>query len=195
MKDKQLQFERSKFQKAEENCEMDSRNLWKYLKSNNKNSSPAYHAISKDNTVYSSPDELLYVWSDHYNNLLNESPNTDDEFNNEFKTMIENEVLQMEQIFQKQYDDTGIFSNSITVNEVANVCIGMPNHKAPGIDNISYESIKYGGYVLFQKLSELYNAIIAFSYIPASMKHSIIIPLYKGKKNLEMMLTHIVEFH
>ena len=58
----------------------------------------------------------------------------------------------------------------------------MPNHKGTGIDNISYESLKYGGYALFAQLTELYDNILTEMYIPNIMKHSIIIPVYKGKQ-------------
>jgi len=122
------------------------------------------------------------LWSEHYSNLLNETASNSNDVDHEFGDYVENEVTQMDSTFLKDHDNTGTLSNPITVNEVAGVCMSMPNKKSAGMDNISYESLKYGGHVLFQKLSELYNSIITFSYIPAGMKHSIIIPIYKGKK-------------
>jgi len=122
------------------------------------------------------------LWSEHYCKLLNEAPDTNCIFDNSFKDEIDKEVLNMTNNFEKDYDNTGILSGCITINEVANVCMSMSNHKSPGYDNISYESFKYGGHILFQKVCKLYNAIIMYSYIPVAMKHSIVIPLYKGKK-------------
>jgi len=88
----------------------------------------------------------------------------------------------MADTYDIEKDNTGVLSTKITVNEVANACKSMPNNKSAGFDSISYESLKHGGHLLYQRLSDLYNAIITFAYVPTSMKHSVIIPLYKGKK-------------
>ena len=68
-----------------------------------------------------------------------------------------------------------------SINEIANTCKGLPNNKAPGYDQISYECVKYGGYKLYEHLTDLYNNIIKFTHVPQVLKHSVIIPLYKGK--------------
>ena len=65
----------------------------------------------------------------------------------------------------------------------------MPNHKSPGIDYISYESLKYGGHVLFEYLAQLYNAMLKHIHIPVALKHSLIIPIYKGKRKPKDNLT------
>ena len=180
LKQKQLLYEQSRFQNAETKMELDSRHLWKFLKSHKRGSAPSYHAILHDGKRYCSPAELGSLWSEHYSKLLNESDVND--FDPGFNTYINNEEQQMADTYDIDKDNTEILSDAITVNEVANACKSMPNNKSAGMDNISYESLKYGGYLLYQRLSELYNAIITFAYVPSSMKHSVIIPLYKGKK-------------
>ncbi len=138
-------------------------------------------AITFNGHNYASPDELRTLWTDHYIKLLNESPG-DGDFDGSFKQYVEREVANMQLTFMKDHDDLGILSQAITTNEVASVCLSMPNNKASGEDNISYESLKYGGHQLYQTLCELFNAIITYTYIPAAMKHCVIVPLHKGKK-------------
>ena len=180
LKEKQINYEQSKYHKAEQDIEMDSKNLWKYLIVRKLNS--GCHSICHNGNVYSSPDELLNVWSKHFSDLLNENISENHDFDNVFKDTIDKQVTDMEQVFQRKYDNTGVLNTDLTVNEVAKICLSMPNHKAPGYDNISYESIKYGGHILYEYLTKLYNAMIKYAYIPVEMKLSIVIPLYKGKK-------------
>ena len=79
-------------------------------------------------------------------------------------------------------DPTGTLTSAFTVIEVASVCKTLKNNKAPGCDGISNECIKYGGHKLYVILSYIFNNIIRLGYVPPGFKHSIIVPLYKGKK-------------
>jgi len=79
-------------------------------------------------------------------------------------------------------DVTATLTEKLTVNEVANICKNLPNNKEPGYDSITYECVKHGGNALYECLTHLFNHIIELMYIPAALKHSIIIPLHKGKQ-------------
>jgi exonuclease III len=178
---KQQKYDQSRFEQAERDVELDSRNLWKLIRGRQGNTS-SHHAITYDGSVYSSPDELRSLWAKHYSNLLNEQPIADSQFDECFRDHIECEVTNMINTYHTNNDNTGVLIPIITINEVATICKSMPNHKSPGHDNVCYESLKYGGYLLFERLALMYNAIIKFIHVPKDMKHSIIIPLYKGKK-------------
>jgi hypothetical protein len=119
----------------------------------------------------------------HYNNLLNENASTAvSDYDDKFKQFIQKEIINLEQTLSKSDDPVGILLEPFTTNEVANLCRCMPNHKSSGIDSLTYESLKYGGYKLYESLAKLFNAIKDFIHIPAPLKHSIIIPVHKGKK-------------
>ena len=84
--------------------------------------------------------------------------------------------------YTKKSDNTGILDKQISESEVDIVCKSMSNRKAPGYDGISYESLKLGSINLYKHLCTLYNAIIYNVHVPNSLKTSVIIPIYKGKK-------------
>ena len=84
------------------------------------------------------------MWVQHYNGLLNEDPTTINDYDQD----IEGQVTKLEQIVTKSEDPVGILSDQFTINEVANLCGHIPNHKSAGIDTITYESLKYGGHKL-----------------------------------------------
>ena len=88
------------------------------------------------------------------------------------------EILQCSE-FKHHY----IFSNPITTEEIYTTVKGLPNGKAPGIDGISYEYIKYGGKVVIDALLRLFNLIIESEKNPVCFKLAIKIPIPKGNKN------------
>jgi len=58
---------------------------------------------------------------------------------------------------------------------------GLSNNKAPGLDGISSEHIKYGGTQLLVHLWLLVNAMIKHSFVPADFCFGMIILLLKDK--------------
>ena len=131
--DKQLAYQQSKFHDAE--TKLDSRQLWKYLKPLRKSSDSGYHSINVDGVRYSSPDELRLLWSEHYRQLLNDTGQHT--FDDEFRGYISGQVNDMFTSYDKHYDNTGVLSQPVTVNEVANACKTMPNSKSAGFDGIT----------------------------------------------------------
>ena len=60
------------------------------------------------------------------------------------------------------------------------ICKSLKNNKSTGLDNISYEHVKFGGKTLQKHLCSLFNLIISNFYISLCWKSSVIIPLFKG---------------
>ena len=169
--------------KLEQNAELDFSKLWKYLrKQKQSNSGQGVHCINHQGKLYSTPIELRDFWRSHFTNLLNEQPEESTLFDNEFKQDTTAKVVDMMNTFVKYSDNTGVLNTEFSVDEVTKVCKGLPNGKAPGLDIIPYEGLKYGNGSLYLVLTRLYNAIIYSTYIPSALKQSVVIPLHKGKR-------------
>jgi len=56
----------------------------------------------------------------------------------------------------------------------------LPNNKAGGFDNLSYELLKYGGSQLYSHLTNLFNRILQTCCYPTQWNKGLIIPLHKG---------------
>ena len=67
------------------------------------------------------------------------------------------------------------------MTEVISVIKGLKRNKAPGHDSIQNEHIIHGDRKLAIALTQLFNRILQTENSPDSWRHSIIIPLYKGK--------------
>ena len=67
------------------------------------------------------------------------------------------------------------------------VCSSLKNRKAPGLDGVTSEHLKFGGVKLIAVLTLLVNAITNNEYVPESFKRGIIIPIPKGSKDATIM--------
>ncbi len=139
-------------------------------------------AIKHNGVIYNTPEELCAVWQCYYDSLLNEQPSEAERYDAIHQEDMQKEADLLNRTFNNLDDATGTLSGLFTVNEIANVCKGLPRNKAAGYDSIAYECAKFGGHKLYEMLAYLFNNIVHHMYIPTSMKHSIIIPLYKGKQ-------------
>jgi endonuclease/exonuclease/phosphatase family metal-dependent hydrolase len=181
LREKAILYERLKYVRLEENADLDFSKLWKHLRKQS-NNGQSVHCISHNGKLHSTPKELRDFWQSHFTGLLNEQPNDSASFDNCFKHDIETKVANMINTFSKHTDNTGVLNTEFAVDEVAKVCWSLPNGKAPGLDMIPYEGLKLGTESLYIVLTRLYNAITRHVYVPVVLKHSIIIPLHKGKR-------------
>jgi predicted transcriptional regulator len=65
--------------------------------------------------------------------------------------------------------------------------------KAGGLDNITYEHLKYGGRSLNEHLVHLFNLVIKYEFILKDWKYDCIITLHKGGNKSKKTQTIIVE--
>jgi selenocysteine lyase/cysteine desulfurase len=86
--------------------------------------------------VYIDPQVVADLWADYYEKLA--TPSKDKQFDEMNEKVME--ILQCSE-FKHDY----IFSTPITTEEINTTVKSLPNGKAPGIDGIRYEHIKYRG--------------------------------------------------
>ena len=73
--------------------------------------------------------------------------------------------------------------NPFTLSEVIGAITKLNSGKAPGMDNITAEHLKYGGILVLvsQTLLILYNWILQLEFIPSNFREGIQVPLHKEK--------------
>ena len=177
--EKQLIFYQKEYEHIEHSAQTNVSNLWKHVKPKDGGST---YTIKHNDIIYSSPDELGKLWKQYYTTLLNEQPSEASRYDNEHQEYIRREIEHLNRTNNITDDVTNTLTHDFTVNEVANLCKRLPNNKAAGHDSITYECLKYGGHQLYEALAYLYNHIVQFMHVPSSLKHSIIIPLYKQEQ-------------
>ena len=181
LKMKHKMFFQKKYENIESSPDINLSKLWKHVRSKTKSDSNI-SSIKSEGIIYSTPLQLCSLWEKHYNSLLNEQPVESLQYDDSHQELIHNKVEDMHTNFDKLCDDTGIITHDFTINEVADICLRLPSNKSAGYDCITYECLKFGGYMLYERLAYLFNSMLSLVHIPDILKHSIIIPVYKGKK-------------
>ena len=111
-----------------------------------------------DGNRVSNDSEVLDVWRQHYCNLYTPKDNP----NFDFKKFVENKLVQFH---TDSYRNDDPLDNPFQFDEVVDVCSKLPNGKASGPDQLSYEHVKFGGNLLFEVLTKIFNAVRELEYV------------------------------
>lgn len=156
-------YEHIVFQDIDDAAGLDLRLFWKLVNRQKSKHTNVCYAIKYNGDTKHSPVEIADTFANYFKNLYhcNDSDSNDFEVN--------------------YSDQSNIASNvEFEIDEVMKAISTLKSRKAPGIDNIQNEHLKFGGRKLHIAIQQLYNGIMKVGYIPESWKTSIIIPLYKG---------------
>ena len=69
----------------------------------------------------------------------------------------------------------------VNVNDVREAVKKLKKGKAPGIDGITGEMLKYGGEALVKWITKLCKLCMAEGKVPNDWVRAIVVPFYKGK--------------
>ena len=176
-REKQLNFYSRKYEELEKDIQSDTKMLWKHIRQcSNKTE---ISTIKHNGVQYNSPPELCSMWQKHFQSLLNEDPNENINYDSDHLQCLQKKIEKIK-LSNNIKSSSDILGEDFTVGDVASVCLSLKNNKAAGYDQLTYECLKFGGYRLFEHLASLYNSMIRITYIPKSLKQSLIIPVYKG---------------
>ena len=120
-----------------------------------------------DGTPYTSDADLLNCWRSHFQSLSESRVSPCDTID----SLLQHSLAK----------EDGILDYEIAIEEVESIVKSLKNGKSCGADEISPEHLKYGGPALICWLKRLFNAMVTLEYIPPSLCHGLIIPVYKGK--------------
>ena len=178
---KEKEHELTKYNNIDQLVDLDARTFWK-LTRNKSDSFLGSHTMEYKGKTFCEPDELKEMWCSVYTDLLNENKEEHNLYDNEFRKKVDADVAIMEKRFSKTNDNTNVFADSVSEQELIVLSKQFSNNKSAGFDELTYENIKYAGYSFYVKLTALYNAMIKHVYIPSTFKKAVIIPAYKGKR-------------
>ncbi|XP_063431682.1 uncharacterized protein LOC134714370 [Mytilus trossulus] len=158
--------------RMEESMDNDQRYVWSVLKSRRKQKTFC-RELNLNGVTHTNESEICEAWADHFESIFQfDSKLTNSENINLVK-------LEVNKIRQTQ-KEIKVPINPFVFEEIYNICKCLCNNKSTGLDNVSYEHIKYGGKTLQKHLCNLFNLIIQTRYTPLDWKTSVIIPLFKG---------------
>ena len=172
-------YEQSQFHDISVSGDMGMKLFWKYISRNRKEEAVVTPIIHED-IVYDTPEQLLSLWTHHFQHLLNETKDEIQMYDTDFKHHIENEISHVKCNMDKYEEPTNVDLSPYTYQEIKSICESLPLGKAPGKDCICYEHFKYAGSALISVVTKLFNAILQYVHIPLQFKEGMLVTLYKG---------------
>lgn len=128
--------------------------------------------LEVDGEILDDAEHIAENWANYFENLHRfECHGNSDDVKRDVDSIVTKE---------NKHEHQNVLDSPISVFELKRVVEALPNGKAPGLDGICYEHVKFGSDNLLNDLVLLYNAIVTLEYIPASFKLAIKIPIPKG---------------
>ena len=139
------------------------------------------HSIVKDGVTYSKPNELRDMWKINYEHPFNNSDYDDYSYDSYFKMYVESLVTKLAHQMDQWINTMQLFDVPFTAEEISILCASLPNNKAPGINSVMHEHLKFGGSALHKCIGIIFNEMIRRTKIANQLKIGLLFPAYKGK--------------
>jgi len=162
-KNKKRQYLKRKIEEIEENCQSGNvRGMYMGINNFRKGFQARTEMVKDENdNLITDSTGVLNTWKNYFDQLLNVEFESDREIENfEFHTA------------DPMIDEP-------TISEVKSAIKKLKNYKAPGIDLIPAELMKWGGGRLTEEIQKLITLIWNKETLPEQWKDSIIIPIFK----------------
>lgn len=170
-KEKKRSFENELVREIEESRgKNECKRFYKMINDGRKAFKPYISACKdEEGNILTRKTKILERWVQHFRILL------DKDFNNRSRMeyFVEEPILNIECLNDSREE------HAPTIVEIETVIMDFKNNKAPGIDNLQTEFLKYGEESLRHSIQKLFEIIWDKEIIPTEWKMGIICPLYK----------------
>jgi hypothetical protein len=156
------------FQSLDLNCQ-DTGKLFRLIRRQNGTTTEPTSTISYGGCTYAK-GELPNAWADYFASLA--TPNTQ-EAESTFQQSIKTQYCSL-------LGDSAAESVTYTLEEVSEAVKSLKCNKTVGSDELDPEHLIYGGDLLLEHLTQLFNAIMEATHIPPAFLHGLVIPIPKG---------------
>ena len=147
-------YERKYLEKIEKAHDLDQKLFWRLINKRVKKRPALVRPVSDSNgRVARDTDDIAKVWKDYYEELY--TPKDAEVFDSGTKAQIDAEIKKVD--MSPNDADTVLLARPITEDEVRKECAALKLGKAPGVDGIQPEHLKYGGSNLYRYLAFLFN--------------------------------------
>ena len=164
--------------------DIDQNHFW-YLVNKFKKRNQSTHPIKLENgEVICDPQRLCQEWANYFENLY--TPKQNEEYDEQFRITIENELDEILQHSYSQISDLPLF----TTEDLINICKDLKCKKAAGHDGLVAEHYKYAGEKCISVITNLFNNICKLEAIPHHFKQGLLIPIPKGDKDKSKQDNH-----
>ena len=188
MRELAFKDEQQFYEEIEQASSIDQNNFWRLINSKRKKKGSCVYELKVNDKIYRHPVDILESWEEHFTNLYSET-DASDQFDQTFKEEIEREFVNIVNESDNELDE--IMHVPVEEEEMKTLIRKATTGKAAGVDSITNEHIKYGGSILCEYLTHLFNGIISVEKVPTEMKRGLLITIHKGsRKHLDDRRNH-----
>jgi len=145
--------------KLEESVDTDQKYIWALLKSRRKQQ-PLCRELKVNGKTSTSDEDICRAWSEHFETIYNYDTSI---ASVDHVNLVSNDVRDIRNL-QKTKNE---LIKPFIEDEITQICTSLKINKSSGLDNISYEHIKYVGKTLYRHLCNLFNLVLMTLYTPS----------------------------
>ncbi len=146
-------------------------------KTKNKNVYKCPIKLSTGETITNAED-IREAWSSYFQNLY--SVGEDEKYDERHRNKVREDLVDM--TIDSYSVDEKLLSE-LSESEIGNIVSDLAVRKAPGVDGVTNEHLRFGGTKMVKYLTKLLSLIVQYEYIPRCFKIGIIVPIPKGDKD------------
>ena len=170
------EYETAEFTQTMKDAELNNSNFWRILKRNKGSNNDKVFAVkNKEDQIVHNLDEVLIIWREHFSSLCSPSddPNSD---SIHFK-----EVNDKVKDWTNLTDKDEFVKTDFSFKEVKDAVNSLNMGKAPGLDKVTAEHVRYGGEKIIELLQIIFSMMLKVEYVPKVLREGVQVPLHKGK--------------
>ena len=173
----EAEYERGVIEELSNAEVIDQKQFWSLIRKRKGTNVRADAIRNEAGELLRDPNDINYRWAQYFKHMHNDVPSGI--FNDEFKEEITATVVRIKSGYNdmlNNHDNMVRFS----VNDIRDECHKLKTKKAAGWDKVQAEHLKYGGNVLYEILTKVYNTILVTASVPSYFKKGLIVPIPKG---------------
>ena len=120
---------------------------------------PSCRELKVNRKTSTSNEDICRAWAEHFETIYNYDTSI---ASVDHVNLVTNDVRDIQNL-QKTKNE---LIKPFIEDEITQICTSLKNNKSSGLDNISYEHIKYGGKTLYRHLCNLFNLVLMTLYTP-----------------------------
>ena len=158
-------YENEQILRTVKDAEIDRNSFWRVVKKGRNSSGLCTNAIKNDNdkAVYET-EEILQAWQEHFKRIC--TPINDPNYDAPFYEFVSDRVRG----YNEMSDGDQFTAIPFTYDEISLAISKLHLRKAAGYDNISSEQMRYARPNLIYILTQLFNLISEWEYIPVNFR-------------------------
>ena len=177
------QYEIQQMDKIAKMEQIDQPFFWHLINKSRNKPKRSHNPLEQNGSILTDPKDVFKAWESYFMKLY--TPSNKPHYDDRFMKHIETEVKRCEE--ESLRKDTYVLRDPLVPEEIRKEIRKLKLKKAPGWDNVTTEHIRYGGDILLEIITYIFNAMTVTEYIPGNLKKGIIVPIPKGNKDATKM--------